>query len=217
MMNTYLISIYNAKGNALGKIFLAVENLLLWSRCTIMTIMNKPKLIIISGLPGSGKSTIAEAVAKKLKLPIFSVDPIESAIIKSGIPKSFETGLAAYVVAQTLCAEHLKIGIPVIIDAVSPVKEARDMWHELEEKYNVQLIIVECVLKEDLHRKRIESRTRNIPGIPEVTWADVEHRQKDYLPWKEERLVLDTENIHEKNLEKVLDYISQCAKLMKDK
>jgi predicted kinase len=171
--------------------------------------MNKIKIIIISGLPGSGKSTIAEAIAEKLRLPLFSVDPIESAIIKSGIPRSFETGLAAYVVVQTLSAEHLKLSISVIIDAVSPVQEARDMWHALEERYDAQCIIIECVLREDVHRKRIESRTRNIAGIPEVTWADVEHRRKNYLPWKEGRLVLDTENAHEDNLEKVLDYISQ--------
>lgn len=52
------------------------------------------KIIIISGLPGSGKSTVAEGIAAKLLLPVFSVDPIESAIIKSGINKSFETGEA---------------------------------------------------------------------------------------------------------------------------
>ncbi|MEK7152947.1 MAG: zeta toxin family protein, partial [Patescibacteria group bacterium] len=43
--------------------------------------MNTPKLIVMSGLPGSGKSTLSERVAAHLKLPIFSVDPIESAII----------------------------------------------------------------------------------------------------------------------------------------
>jgi adenylate kinase family enzyme len=51
------------------------------------------KVIVVSGLPGSGKSTIAEDIAHTLQLPIFSVDPIESSIIKSGIERSFETWL----------------------------------------------------------------------------------------------------------------------------
>jgi predicted kinase len=79
--------------------------------------MNTSKLIIISGLPGSGKSTVAESLAAKLSVPLFSVDPIESAILKSGLKRSFETGLAAYLVAEALAGEHLKLGLSVIIDS----------------------------------------------------------------------------------------------------
>jgi predicted kinase len=169
--------------------------------------MNTSKLILISGLPGSGKSTIAESLAEKLAVPLFSVDPIEASIIKSGIKRSFETGLAAYLVAEALAEEQLKCGLSVIIDAVNPVQEARDMWHNLVHKQNTTLIIIECVLERELHKERIASRIRNMHGIPEVTWDDVEKRRKHYLPWKEERLVLDTAHTHEKNVKKALDYI----------
>lgn len=169
--------------------------------------MNTSKLILISGLPGSGKSTVAESLAEKLSIPLFSVDPIESSLIKSGLKRSFETGLAAYVVAEALAGEQLKRGLSVIIDAVSPVQEARDMWHNLVRKQNATLIIIECVLERELHKKRIESRIRNMHGIPEVTWEDVENRRKKYLPWKEERLALDTATTHEKSVKKALDYI----------
>jgi len=170
-------------------------------------VKNPLKIIVVSGLPGSGKSTIAEGISKELGIPIFSVDPIESAIIKSGIKRSFETGLAAYLVAETLATEHLKLGSSVIIDAVSPVKEARDMWHGLEEKFNAKLIIIECILPEDEHKRRIESRVRNIHGISEVTWEDVENRKKEYLEWTEPRLVLDTSKIEKNDVSEALDYI----------
>ena len=132
--------------------------------------MKKSKLIIIAGLPGSGKSTVAESLAEKLSVPLFSVDPIESSIIESGIHRSFETGLAAYLVAEALAGEQLKRGLSAIIDAVSPVQEARDMWNNLVRTHNATLIIIECVLERELHQKRIESRVRNMHGIPEVTW-----------------------------------------------
>ena len=169
--------------------------------------MKKSKLIIIAGLPGSGKSTVAESLAEKLSVPLFSVDPIEASIIESGINRSFETGLAAYVVAEALAGEQLKRGLSAIIDAVSPVQEARDMWHNLVRKHNATLIIIECVLERELHQKRIESRVRNMHGIPEVTWEDVENRRKHYVPWQEERLVVDTATTHEKSVKKALDYI----------
>ncbi len=169
--------------------------------------MNILKLITVSGLPGSGKSTLAEGIAKALQLPIFSVDPIESSIIKSGIPRSFETGLAAYLVAETLAAEQLKLGSSVVLDAVSAVKEARQMWRDLSEKYGARCLVIECVLEPGLHRQRIEARVRKIHGIPEVTWEDVERSRKEYLPWDQERLVLDSAEAVEKNLEKARIFI----------
>jgi len=169
--------------------------------------MKKLKVIIVSGLPGTGKSTAAEGITNTLALPIFSVDPIESSIIKSGISKSFETGLAAYLVAETLAAEQLANGLSIVIDAVSPVNEARQMWHGLAKQYNATLIIIECVLDTAVHRKRIEARVRNFHGIPEVTWEDVEHRRKAYLPWTEERLVLDTSQPQSILMAKALEYI----------
>jgi adenylate kinase family enzyme len=60
--------------------------------------MGDLKIIIVSGLPGTGKSTIAEQIADKLHFPIFSADPIESSILKTKIERNFQTGLAAYFV-----------------------------------------------------------------------------------------------------------------------
>ena len=154
-----------------------------------------------------GKSTLAEGISKTLKLPIFSVDPIESAIIKSGIERSFESGLAAYKVSETLAGEHLALGISAIIDAVSPVVEAREMWRNLSKKYEAQLVVIECVLEPNLHKKRIEGRVRNIHGIPEVTWEDVEKRRKEYLEWGEKRLVIDSASDETDNLDRALAYI----------
>jgi hypothetical protein len=49
-------------------------------------------LIVLSGLPGTGKSTVADGIARALRLPVLSVDPLESAILRAGIAPSFKTG-----------------------------------------------------------------------------------------------------------------------------
>ena len=167
------------------------------------------KIILVSGLPGSGKSTLAESIAKKLQMPIFSVDPIESSIIRAGFQRNFETGLAAYLVAESLAAEQLKLGQSVIIDAVNSVQEARDMWQKLSQKFNAQLIIIECVLDENTHKERLIKRVRNMRGIKEVTWEDVEKRKLEYVPWKEDRLIIDTAKDHRKILQEAVVYIKQ--------
>jgi|GEM_PF-181514 len=172
--------------------------------------MTKNDLILLSGLPGSGKSTLAEAVAQKLGLPLFSVDPIESAIIKSGIEKSFETGYAAYLVAEALAIEQFKLGSSVVVDAVNAEEEAKDVWRVLAKKQDADLIIIECTTSNTaLHKKRIEARVRNLHGMPEITWERVEERRRAYTPWKEQTLKIDTGNELHANLEEAVQYIQE--------
>lgn len=154
--------------------------------------MTRNRLIAMSGLPGSGKSSVAEGLARHLDAPIFSVDPVEAAMWTSGLHKA-DTGIAAYKVVQALAAENLRLGMSTIIDAVNPVRAARNMWRELATEQNVPLtfIEVECSDKA-IHQKRIESRVRSITGMNEVTWGDVQARRLEYEPWTEERLRLDS-------------------------
>ena len=79
--------------------------------------MLSQKLVILAGLPGSGKSTLAEGLSRHFSLPLFSVDPIEAAMWRGGLPRD-QTGIAAYTVAQALAEEHLRLGQSVVIDAV---------------------------------------------------------------------------------------------------
>lgn len=162
----------------------------------------------MSGLPGSGKSTIAERLAQRLQIPVFSVDPIESAIIKAGIAKGFETGLAAYLIAETLASEQLKLGTSVIIDAVNAEEEGKDIWRGLAKRFGLELIILDVfVADQALHRKRLESRVRSLHGFSEVTWDRVEARRKSLTPWQEPTLRLDSTNKIEANVSEALRYI----------
>ena len=150
------------------------------------------KLIVLAGLPGSGKSTLAEGLSRHFSLPLFSVDPIEAAMWRGGLPRD-QTGIAAYVVAQTLAGEHLRLGQSVVIDAVNPVEASRAAWRNLTAKYRTDLAIIECVCADEAtHRRRIEARTRGIEGMSEVTWAGVEKRRTEYEAWTDARLTLDT-------------------------
>jgi predicted kinase len=170
--------------------------------------MNTPQLIVMSGLPGSGKSVLAERLAERLKLPIFSVDPIESAIVQAGIEKSFETGVAAYLVAEALAGEQLKLGNSVIIDAVNAEEEGKDVWRGLARKHDLDLIILlVSVSDRDLHRQRIESRVRDLHGFSEVTWSQVEARESVFTAWKEPTLQLDSARDVELNVEEAVQYI----------
>jgi predicted kinase len=162
--------------------------------------MTSQVLIVLSGLPGSGKSTLADGLSRALSMPVFSVDPIEAAMWRSGLARD-QTGIAAYDVAITLAGENLQLGHSVIVDAVNPVEAPRAAWRSLAARHRTDLKIIECVCADQtVHRRRIEARVRNIEGMPEVSWARVLARRAEYQAWTEARLILDTSVAAPENL-----------------
>jgi predicted kinase len=164
-------------------------------------------LIVLSGLPGSGKSTLAEGLSRILSVPVFSIDPIEAAMWRSGLARDL-TGIAAYDVAIALADEHLRLKHSVIVDAVNPVEAPRAAWRSLAAKHRIELKIIECICADLAVRRRIEARVRNIPGMPEITWSRVLERRAEYRAWTDHRLTLDTSiQSPEQLLEQVLNYL----------
>jgi predicted kinase len=164
----------------------------------------------MSGLPGTGKSALADALGEALPAPVFSVDPIESAILAAGIERSFETGLAAYVVAQRLAADHLALGQTVIADAANYVEEARQRWREIAAERRVPMLVIECVCSDGaLHRQRLESRRRGLhPSFHEPSWEDIQRRGEEAPPWREETLVVDSVRPLAENVTLVLERLA---------
>jgi predicted kinase len=168
-------------------------------------------LIVLSGLPGTGKSGIADGLGRALQIPVLSVDPIESAILRAGVDHSFETGLAAYVVAQALADRNLADGIDTVIDAVNAVEEARGMWRELAQKHDTRLVIIECVLSDHaVHADRLAGRNRAL-ALPEPSWASVEERRAEWSSWPEPHLTLDALATVEDNVARTLEYIASTT------
>jgi len=164
-------------------------------------------LIVISGLPGTGKSSLADRIAAALVVPIFSVDPIESAILRAGIARSFETGLAAYLVAEVGAGSHLAHGGTAIIDAVSSVEYSKQMWRELAARHGTALRVIECTCTDEaVHRERLAKRDRGM-AFDEPTWESIEQRRAEYVPWREAVLVIDAMEPIEANARRALEWL----------
>jgi predicted kinase len=167
-------------------------------------------LIAMAGLPGSGKSAVAEDLGRALRCAVLAVDPVQAAMWQAGISMSEPTGTAAYFVAEALAGEQLRLGHDVIVDAVNGVAPAREHWRRLAAKVPAELrwIYVHCS-DEAEHQRRLAARQRGLPGFPEPTWASVLQRRAEFPPFTDERLMLDTMNSRQDNLRAALDYLGR--------
>ena len=166
-------------------------------------------LIVVAGLPGSGKSTMADDLGRALNCAVLGVDQAEAAMWRAGVSPPAPTHHAAYLVVGSLGAEQLALGHDVIVDAVNGPEPARAQWRDLAAEMGAELkfIVVECG-DDRVYRDRVEHRTRNIEGFPEPTWEGVLRRRADFPPWTDERLTVDSVNSREANLQAALEYLS---------
>ncbi len=131
-------------------------------------------------------------------MPVVSVDPLESAILSAGIDADQPTGLAAYLVAETIASSVLSMGSSLIIDAVNAVNPAREQWIALAARHGQALKFIEVVCSDsDVHKGRLEARNRNLPHLSEPTWHAVEQSLDEYDEWsgpsaQADRITLDS-------------------------
>ena len=168
-------------------------------------------LIVFSGLPGTGKSVLAEAVASKLGIPVFSKDWIEATLLRCELAptnQDMPLGFAGYQLLTVLAERQLMHRQSVILDSVASTVSIRTTWRELAAKYRSGWFVVECVCSdEDVHRARLGARQRGIPGWHELDWSEVELVKSYYASWDEDRLVLDAIHPLEENIKTIFDHL----------
>ncbi|MGH3300148.1 MAG: AAA family ATPase [Streptosporangiaceae bacterium] len=169
-------------------------------------------LVVMAGLPGAGKSAVAEDLARALGCAVLSVDPVEAGMWRAGVGRDQPTGLAAYVVVEVLAAEQLALGHDVIVDAVNAVEPAREQWRRLAERTGSVLRIIEVRCSdEEVHRRRLEGRVRGIDGFPEPTWESVQAQRATFDEWRDNRLALDSMAPRDHNLRRALAHLAESG------
>lgn len=99
------------------------------------------KLIIFSGLPGTGKSTLAEELGKHFTIPVFAKDWLEATLLRSELmPSNPEKplGSAGYQLLTTLAERQLMLGQSIILDSVASTGTIRSTWKRLSDLYQAR-------------------------------------------------------------------------------
>ena len=147
-------------------------------------------LIVLSGLPATGKSTVAQALAAQMPALYLRIDEIEHALRASGALAG-DVGTAGYKVAYALAGSNLRLGRSVIADGVNPLPVTRAAWRQVAALAGTAALEVEPICSDTAqHRQRAEARSADIAGHAVPSWAAVcAHHD---APWDTQRLLIDT-------------------------
>ena len=144
-------------------------------------------LVVLSGLPGVGKTTIARELVQATGAVYVRIDSIEQALRNAACQVEGEGYSVGYAVAE----DNLRLGRTVIADCVNPWPLTRSEWRSVADRAGVRALDVEIVCSDVVeHRRRVESRRADIAGHQLPTWSQVVER--DYRAWTGDRLVIDT-------------------------
>ncbi|MGN1079182.1 MAG: AAA family ATPase [Alphaproteobacteria bacterium] len=148
-------------------------------------------LIILGGLPGTGKTTTAEILTRLLRAVYLRIDTIEHTLTAGKHIEKSSINDAGYAVAYALAEENLRLGQHVIADCVNPLEITRRSWRQTAERAGVSFLDVEFICSDPAeHRYRVENRICNLPGFVLPSWREVVERY--YERRTDERLICDT-------------------------
>src|SRR4051812_13149341 len=158
-----------------------------------MSAMEISILYIFSGLPGTGKTTLSQLLARRVGAAHVRIDTIEQALREM---YSVEVQSQGYQLAYRLAGDNLRLGMSVVADSCNPIELTRREWERVATNAGAHYFNIEVVCSDPCeHRRRVETRVSTIEGLKLPTWQDVIER--NYDPWAGYRVILDTSRLSE--------------------
>lgn len=155
-------------------------------------------LIVISGLPGVGKTTLAAALARRIGASHLSVDSVEDALLGAGFAPGWATGVAAYEAVRAAAEQNLLLGHSVVVDAVNDSDAARQTWRDATTVARTVLRFVVLLPPPSTeHQRRLSLRERTLSHVQNPTWEQVIERARKFEEWSDPTIELSAgEPVH---------------------
>jgi predicted kinase len=169
----------------------------------------KPAFIVVSGLPGTGKSYFCSQLAQRLPLLILESDTLRKALFPSpsySSPESSRLFLAIHLLIERL----LKRGISLILDATNLSQRYREHLYRIADHLEVKLILVRVEAPPEVVRERLKVRQEGVNPLDksDADWAVYQKMKSSAQKIRRNHFAVDTS----RDITPVLDKIVRAVR-----
>ncbi|EPG0532512.1 AAA family ATPase, partial [Vibrio harveyi] len=133
--------------------------------------MTIPTLYIFSGLPASGKSTLAKLLAARVGAMYVRVDTIEQGLRDLC---HFKVEGEGYRLSYRIIRDNLELGLSCIADSCNPIKLTRYEWQQVATSMSAHFVNIEISCSdENEHKQRVDSRKNEVENLQLPNWRQV--------------------------------------------
>jgi predicted kinase len=170
-------------------------------------------LVIFSGLPGVGKSTLAERLARELRWPLLKIDDVIGQVPEDPGIEFWDSKVD---ILLDLVNTQLALGLDVIVDSVF-MNMDRQHAQELARKYKARFLpIYVFVSNEQIWQERVTQRLDAANDRDIANWESIQHQREHFSSWVPgTALFIDSLNSVEKNFNYVLDFATKNGVILK--
>ncbi|PIQ92569.1 MAG: kinase [Parcubacteria group bacterium CG11_big_fil_rev_8_21_14_0_20_39_14] len=149
---------------------------------------SKPKLIIVCGLPGTGKTTTARRLAVKINGVLLRTDEIRRRFSKKRRYTSKEKQ-RVYNVMFFRAKRLLQAGKNVVLDGTFAKKKNRELARKIAKELGVNFQIIEVICDENIVKQRISKR---FADESEAKFKHYLEHKKIFEPISEKHIIINT-------------------------
>ncbi len=131
-----------------------------------------PAIIVVSGLPGTGKSYFCRRLAERLPSLILESDALRKQLFPKPTYSAEESAVLFRAIYQ-LIEDLLKKGIPLILDATNLEERHRERIYNIADNTDAKLILVSVKAPPELVQKRLKKRAenKNVDDNSDADWT----------------------------------------------